>query len=79
MSEREGETVGEEGWTVLDGENDDRCAAYGVCVGGGGGGEGGREGGREGREEEREGGREGGDRLYQCRSSNLGTIVMNTY
>ena len=38
MSEREGETVGEEGWTVLDGENDDRCAAYG--------GEG-KEGGRE--------------------------------
>ena len=53
------ETVGEEGWTVLDGENDNRCAAYG--------GEGRREGGRK------------GDRLYQCRSSNLGTIVMNTY
>ena len=59
MSEREGETVGEEGWTVLDGENDDRCAAYGVCVGGGGEGrEGGREGGRGGRKRGREGERE---------------------
>ena len=34
VSEREGETVeeGTEGWAVLDGKDDDRGAAYGVCV-----------------------------------------------